>query len=548
MRPYALGVAFVLVGLELAAQNPRLLLDINPGSRNSGVRDFASFGTTTVFVANDGQFGFEPWRTDGSTANTRMIRDTYPGGSSTAWEGAVVVDRYVFQNLGGLWVTDGTAAGTFELRRLAIASRAAPIGLGGRALFVADDGTTGNELWRSDGTTAGTVVVADLAPGVTSSRPSMPVTVGERTFFLTTQSSTELWWTDGTAAGTARVPGFPTFLVPNLEMAAAQQRLFCTDFSAPRRLWVVDATGARTVTTFQGLSPSRLVGFGNDIVFLQNDSQFGQEPWISDGTAAGTRLIADIRPGPAGSNPYRLRSMGLRVLFLADDGVSGIDPWISDGTPAGTQRLVDWPAGVLAGEIEVISDDFAVIQTGNASGGSDLWFTDGTPMGTRLELTDARFLHAHLGSIFVERPSATIGWEPYVLDPGALAHEVGHGCGDVLRVPSLHSTRPRLGASVTLRGAAAPTPGVGALALGMIADPPLRLGPSQGTCVAYIELSSASIVSLFPTNTPTWTWTLPLPNVSALEGISIGAQAFFGPSANTAGFEVSNGVYLTLGN
>ena len=37
------------------------------------------------------------------------------------------------------------------------------------AYFVADDGIHGNEFWRSDGTAAGTYMVKDIVPGLTSS-------------------------------------------------------------------------------------------------------------------------------------------------------------------------------------------------------------------------------------------------------------------------------------------------------------------------------------------------------------------------------------------
>src|SRR5437764_5120645 len=67
----------------------------------------------------------------------------------------------------------------------------------------------------------------------------------------------------------------------------------------------------------------------------------GGELWMSDGTAAGTRQVADINPGPNGSNPSGLVAVGSTVFFAADDGVHGVELWKSDGTSAGTVLVAD---------------------------------------------------------------------------------------------------------------------------------------------------------------------------------------------------------------
>ena len=74
-----------------------------------------------------------------------------------------------------LWATDGTEAGTRRVRDVRSGVRGSePRWLtvaGGRLFFAADDGTHGRELWVSDGTEAGTVLAADLLPGAGSSLP-----------------------------------------------------------------------------------------------------------------------------------------------------------------------------------------------------------------------------------------------------------------------------------------------------------------------------------------------------------------------------------------
>ena len=78
------------------------------------------------------------------------------------------------------------------------------VNAGGTLFFAADDGTTGYELWKSDGTSAGTVLVEDIYPGPTGSNPSALINVGGTLFFSANDGTagTELWSSDGTPGGT----------------------------------------------------------------------------------------------------------------------------------------------------------------------------------------------------------------------------------------------------------------------------------------------------------------------------------------------------------
>ncbi len=81
------------------------------------------------------------------------------------------------------------------------------IDLAGTTYFRATDGTNGSELWRTDGTAAGTSLVKDIEPGPGDSDPSNFINVAGTLFFgaADTSGGFELWKTDGTAAGTVRV-------------------------------------------------------------------------------------------------------------------------------------------------------------------------------------------------------------------------------------------------------------------------------------------------------------------------------------------------------
>src|SRR5262249_2757696 len=125
--------------------------------------------------------------------------------------------------------------------------------LNGTLLFAATDGTNGRELWRSDGTADGTVLVKNITKGPKSSNPQYLTVANGSVYFA---AAGGLWKSDGTEAGTV--------LVKN-----------------------VDASYLRNVNGM--------------LFFVGTDATSGAELWKSDGTAAGTVLVKDILPGSAGS-------------------------------------------------------------------------------------------------------------------------------------------------------------------------------------------------------------------------------------------------------
>lgn len=124
-----------------------MLTDINPGEASSSPYILTHYNTQGTFtnalykgnifmLADDGTHGMELWISDGTKANTKLVKDIKPG-----QEGSV-------ENLSFYYYT---SAGLF---------------------FGADDGTHGMELWKSDGTTGGTGMVKDINTGAGSSTPA----------------------------------------------------------------------------------------------------------------------------------------------------------------------------------------------------------------------------------------------------------------------------------------------------------------------------------------------------------------------------------------
>ena len=123
--------------------------------------------------------------------------------------------------------------------------------------------------------------------------------------------------------------------------------------------------------------------------FSAKDGEHGRELWRSDGTADGTRLVRDIRPGSGASDPYDFRQLGSWMLFTADDGTHGRELWRTDGTRAGTRMIMHVDAGITGGLecfcIGAMGPRIGgfVYFRGSDGRGAELWRTDGTPSGTR---------------------------------------------------------------------------------------------------------------------------------------------------------------------
>ena len=225
--------------------------------------------------------------------------------------------------------------------------------LGGHRYFRATTLGAGAELWRTDGTAAGTTLVADLEPGPAGSEPSELTVVGGELFFVATTAAhgSELWKSDGTAAGTV--------LVHDL----------------------VAGPG--------GSDPGNLIALGGKLCFGATTAAAGREPWVTDGTAAGSGLLAQTGFGNLDGGFLRptLGAGGGYVLFhvLAGPGASPA-LWRTDGTPAGTFALASMAPGAgtsdLSSGFHLGGDTLLALPT--IAHGTELWRTDGTVAGTSL--------------------------------------------------------------------------------------------------------------------------------------------------------------------
>lgn len=259
-----------------------------------------------------------------------------------------------------LWRTDGTDAGTLMVKDINASGDAAPenfLRIGNDFFFAANDGINGTELWKSDGSETGTVLVKDINLGVDSSSPDHLTEVQGKLFFSAEDAllGEELWVSDGTNAGTVLV-----------------KDIFTGSSSS---------------------EPYSLTAFGNTLLFAGTDGISGFELYKSDGTEVGTELVADINPGGSTSNSYpaSLTIYKDALYFSASNTTQGRELWRTDGATTNTTLVTDIAAGATSSnpyEFTVLGD----VDTGtlifaasrSLAEGTELWQTDGTTAGTLL--------------------------------------------------------------------------------------------------------------------------------------------------------------------
>ncbi|WP_187344993.1 hypothetical protein [Cystobacter ferrugineus] len=346
----------------------RLVADLTPGPGNSTLGPLVAVGGRLFFFRAAGAETGEPrrtelWMSDGTATGTVRVRDFGPR-TSARFDRVIARGDTLFFILSRsdgtyeLWKSDGSGAGTLRLRTFDPPPLAYPpysLRVAGRFVyFIADESAHGSELWRTDGTVAGTELFEDFTPGPAGSFPQLLDVARGRLFFTVRDSDRAVERLFAVKVGGCGhcepklVTSLPNPFAGRREVysritasATTGEKFFFSQAFYSRgpapihhRLWVTDGTESGTTLLHQALHRSdeyttELFAVDGLLLFPANIGEFGNtEPWVSDGTVRGTRLLQDIIPGPRGSIPYAFTRVNDRVFFLASHGDVTYTLWV----------------------------------------------------------------------------------------------------------------------------------------------------------------------------------------------------------------------------
>ena len=278
------------------------LIEVGQSSPSQGITNPGSItksGNSIYFVHKNHETGRELWRTNDNDQIT-MVKDIFPGKENA----------FAYYD-----------------------HQASMLDLNDEVLFKANDGVHGFELWKSNGTEQGTVMIKDIFPGESGSGLTDLTLYNGLVYFLanTSENNRNLWKSDGTPEGTQTVK----------------------DVGRP------DVNLSHSVNS--------LIVFKNLLFFRNDDDENGTELWRTDGTSEGTFIFRDLYPGIRSTTPENFTTDN-DIMYFTGRSDEGTKIWKTDGIPENTFPIEGFEeAGLTFPENLVVFN-------------GDLYFTAADPM------------------------------------------------------------------------------------------------------------------------------------------------------------------------
>lgn len=266
--------------------------------------------------------------------------------------------KLLFNFYGDIWLSDGTVTGTNKVKTIQTLNYYVNYGkwgiLNDKFYFAGFNGTNADgydfELWQSDGTTAGTILLKDINL-INSASPNYFTTINNKLYFKT--SNEQVWQSDGTANGTIFIQNIPkpanspSYYQTKPELIYTSNNYLLYSYYSEQYGFELWKTNGVSQSLLKNISTAHKTSLGSDKkVRLGNTWYFngmdyrGAELWKSDGTPEGTILVKDINTGSNSSIIQQIVAVGNLVYFtVIFTGENAIKFYKSDGTEAGTVAM-----------------------------------------------------------------------------------------------------------------------------------------------------------------------------------------------------------------
>jgi ELWxxDGT repeat protein len=321
-------------------------------------------------VFDQPQTSLSLWVTDGTVPGTVPLAVDLPLLAGTGFHSPALDSIFfpVFDLDAGeasIWSSDGTPEGTAPLPGF----EELPVDIGfprfvetaGAVFFSFYDPRSAplGSLWRADRSGAGGALqIAPVRDDLPSAVAGFAPTPDGLRFFVNAGDRAQLWRSDGTAAGTGPLVELPpgTFSAAYGGIAGGVAFLYTTAAQGPQ-VWVSDDTvaGTRPATAIPPPPPGRSSFTprpGADALFVFVEDQTTR---VANRVLALTSVAAapvELPLCAEGGASCRILSsvweLGGRTFLQADDGLTGLELWQTDATPAGTFRVADLCPGACS--------------------------------------------------------------------------------------------------------------------------------------------------------------------------------------------------------
>ncbi len=383
------------------------------------IKDLIVHNKQLLAVATDDNFGTELWKIEQNLQAFLVKDINSKGVSSAPMGLSELNKELCFFTLSKtknleLWTSNGKTTSSIKNIPLDIEEELEGTYSDGKTLyfFIKNNLTKSESLWKSNGTVESTVFLKtfnyysknELSKKQANIQYSKEMIVFKNEFYFTVYQSewgTEIWKTNGTSNGTILLKDIykgSESSNPEYFTVFKNQLFFsATTYNEGTELWVSDGSINGTkqfkdVWYGAGSSePSRLAVSNDYLFFSASNINVGDELWKTDGTANGTVMVKDINTGEDNSSINDLYTMNNKVYFSANNGKHGVELWVSDGTEKGTFMLKDIYAGEESSSPSsfILFNNLLIFEAKDHKNGFELWKTDGTEKGSKL-ISDLR--------------------------------------------------------------------------------------------------------------------------------------------------------------